>query len=149
MGSVSSMNPGLTQLFQTLSNVNSPVLSSPAMVTALQSASPNDIVQLSLAANQLEDVDAIFGISNGSSNTLDTSMNNLLAALEPSMTGAATPGSGTSPTTAAPASTATTTGSPADQMANYQAVSQMAETEALLGDPSTGGLSGPLFNVLG
>ncbi len=149
MGPVSPSYPGLTELFQTLSNVNSTVLSSPAAITALQSASPSDIVQLSLAANQLENVDAIFGISNGSSNTLDTSMNNLLAALESSITGAATPGSGAAPTTAPPAPTATTTVPLADQAANYQAASQMMETEALFGTGSSSGVSGLLFNMLG
>ena len=78
MGSVSSANPGLQNLLQTLSNLNSPVLSSPAVTSALQTASPADIVQLSEAATQLEGVDAMFGISNSSNastnSTLQTAM---------------------------------------------------------------------------
>jgi len=67
MGSVSSTNPGLQNLLQTLSNLNSPVLSSPVVTSALQKAPAADIVQLSVAATQLEGVDAMFGISDGSS----------------------------------------------------------------------------------
>ncbi len=65
MGSVSSsLNPGLADLFQTLSNIDSPLLPSPAVTSALENASPTDIVQLSLAADQLQNVDAMFGMPN-------------------------------------------------------------------------------------
>jgi hypothetical protein len=66
MGSVSSVNPGVADLLQTLSSLNLPLLSSSAVTSALQKAPTADIVQLSAAANQLENVDAIFGISGGS-----------------------------------------------------------------------------------
>jgi len=81
MGSVSSTNPGLTNLLQTLSNLNSPVLSSPAVTSALKKASPVDIVQLSVAANQLQSVDAMFGLSNGApgSGSSNYSLTSLLA----------------------------------------------------------------------
>jgi len=100
MGSVSSTNPGLTNLLQTLSNLNSPVLSSPAVTSALKKASPVDIVQLSVAANQLQSVDAMFGLSNGApgSGSSNYSLTSLLAPLEAGVTGLAAPAS----TTASP-----------------------------------------------
>lgn len=61
MGSVSSTNPGLTNLLQTLSNVDSPLLSSQSAVKAIENSSPADIVKLSTAATQLQEVSAIFG----------------------------------------------------------------------------------------
>src|ERR1700693_648002 len=45
MGSVSSVNPGLTDLFQTMANTSSPLLSSPSVVSALEAAPTADIVQ--------------------------------------------------------------------------------------------------------
>lgn len=51
-------------LIQTLSNVDSPALSSTAVTSALENASPSDIVHLSLASDQLQNVDAIFGMPN-------------------------------------------------------------------------------------
>jgi len=64
MASVAAVNPGVGDLLQTLGNLNSPVLSSPSVVNALESAPTADIVQLSLAASQLEGVDAMFGIAS-------------------------------------------------------------------------------------
>jgi hypothetical protein len=138
MGSVSSVNPGLAGLLQTLTNLDSPVMTSPAVVSALEKASPTDIVQLSTAAAQLEDVDAIFGVSNSSS----TDASDPLASLENLLNG-----SGTSavPGTA----TASSTASPADQIAGYQASLQSEETQALFGTGATGSLSDSLFNVIG
>ena len=66
MGSVSSVNQGVADLLQTLSSLNLPVLSSPGVTSALEKAPTADIVQLSMAANELENVDAMFGISDGS-----------------------------------------------------------------------------------
>ncbi len=66
VGSVSSVNPGVANLVQTLSEVNSPVLSSPAAISALEKAPASDIVQLSIEAMQLEGVDAMFGMPNSS-----------------------------------------------------------------------------------
>ena len=78
MGSVSSANAGVTDVLQMLSNLNSPVLSSPAVTSALEKAPTADIVQLSMAATQLENVDAMFGISNSSNastnSTIQTAM---------------------------------------------------------------------------
>jgi hypothetical protein len=78
VSSVSSTNAVLANLLQTLSNTGSSVLSSPAELTALSKASPADLVKLSAAATQLESVDAIFGASDGSSDTVtDSSLTNL------------------------------------------------------------------------
>jgi len=140
MGSISSADPGLSNLLQTLSNVNSPVLSSPSVLSALQKASPSDIVQLSTAALQLENVDAMFGVPNPSSSST-SALNSLLASLE-------------APPTSTPAATNTTvpsavsTASPAEQAASYQASLQQSETQTLLGLGPTG-TSGSLFDMLG
>jgi hypothetical protein len=50
MASVSSVIPGLSDLLQTLVNIDSPMVSSPAAITVLEKASPTDIVQLREAA---------------------------------------------------------------------------------------------------
>src|SRR5271157_3958033 len=111
MGSVSSANPGLQNLLQTLSNLNSPVLSSPVVTSALETAPPADIVQLSMAATQLEGVDAMFGISNGP--TANT--NSTLANLENLLTGSG--GAAANPQLL---SAATSNAASADQLATYQ-----------------------------
>jgi hypothetical protein len=136
MGSVSSVNPGVADLLQTLTSLNSPVMSSSTAVTALEKASPSDIVQLSVAAIQLQGVDTMFGISTGSSSSSSTNMSTVLANLGNSLAGAAeTSANGQ-------------TGSAAEQLANYQAVLQGAETQGLFGVGNTIGLSGSLFNTI-
>lgn len=100
MGSISSLSPGLANLFQTLSNVNSPLLSSPSAVSALENASPADVAELSMEATQLQSVDEMFGISNSSSQTFDPGVNNLLESLQTSLIGSA----GSPVTTDSPAS---------------------------------------------
>jgi hypothetical protein len=141
MGSVSAANPGVTDLLQILSNLNSPVLSSPGVTSALQTAPTADIVQLSMAAMQLEGVDAMFGISNSSS----TGANSTLASLEALLNGSA---GGTA--NAQLLSAATSNAASADQLAAEQTASQLAETQALLyGTGTTGGTSGSLFDLMG
>ena len=79
MGSISSTpasnsntaNPALENLLQTLTSAGSPLSSSPSVVSALENAPPADIVQLSVAATQLQGVDMIFGDDN--STTPDSS----------------------------------------------------------------------------
>jgi hypothetical protein len=127
MGTVASVNPGVTDLLQTLSNLNSKVLSSPAVTKALENAPPSDIVQLSAAANQLQSVDAIFGVSNSSNTNMSSST---LSALENS--GAGSSGS-----------------SAADQNANAQAALQSELTQGLFGAGTSTSVSGTLFNALG
>ena len=70
MGTVASTNAGLNDLMQTLTNVGSPLvstLSSSSVQSALENASPADIVQLSAAALKLQAADEMFGISSTSS----------------------------------------------------------------------------------
>ena len=81
MGSVSSVNPGVADLLQTLSSLNLPALSSPKVTSALKNAPTADIVQLSMAASELESVDAIFGISGGSNTGTSSALANLDALL--------------------------------------------------------------------
>jgi hypothetical protein len=61
LGTTPSVNAGLANLLQTLTNIGSPLASSPTIVAALQKASPGDIVQLSNEATQTEELNAIFG----------------------------------------------------------------------------------------
>ena len=126
MSSVSSLNPGVADLLQTLTNLNSPVLSSQSVTKALEKAPPGDIVQLSNAATQLEGMDAMFGVTPGASTDLSST---LLA----------------SPTTQSALSTA----SPTDKLANAQAAIQAELTQGLFGTGTTNSLSGTLFNTLG
>jgi hypothetical protein len=144
MGSVSSsLNPGVADLLQALSNVNSPVMSSPAVVSALEKAPASDIVQLSNEALQLQSVDAMFGISTGSSTGANTNMTSLLESLKSSATA---PGSAANGQTA---SNVLSTASPADQLANYEAALQASQTQGLFGATSSNGLVGSLFNTMG
>ena len=113
MGSVPSTNNGLSDLLQTLTNENSPLLStlsSPNVQAALENAPASDIVQISDEAMQLQTADALFGISNTSSSSSDSLFSALAA--------------GSSPTSSA---------SLADQLAAYQGNMQTQETQALFG----------------
>ena len=105
MASVSSISPGLADVLQTLSTSGPSVLSSSSVASALESAPVADIVQLSNAASQLTMVDGIFGLANGSSDSLNASLEALLASA----------GS-----------------SPSSQLAAYQTASQDEQTEDLL-----------------
>jgi hypothetical protein len=107
------------------------VLSSPAVTKALESAPPSDIVQLSAAANQLQIVDAIFGISNSSNTNMSSSS---LSALENSATGSS--GSASAADQSA-------------QNANAQAALQSELTQGLFGAGTSTSVSGTLFNALG
>jgi hypothetical protein len=145
MASVSATNPGMADLLQTLSNIDSPVMSSPAAIAALEKAPPTDIVQLSEAAMQLEGLDAMFGIQDGS-NATGSSATNIQDLLNGAVGAAAT-----SPGAAANAlvsSTASSTASPADQLANYQLASQETETQTLFDPGTTGGLSNSLLDMI-
>jgi hypothetical protein len=66
MSTTSSVNAGLASLLQNLSNIGSPILSSPKAIAALQNAPPADIVQLSDEAIQLEGLNALFGAAEAS-----------------------------------------------------------------------------------
>ena len=147
MGSVSSINPGVANLLQTLSNIGSPVLQSPAEVSALEKAPSGDIVQLSMEATELEGVNAMFGIPAGSS----MDMNSTVATLGDILSGSMGTGS-TAPSNANIGfldPSLLSTASPADQLANYQAAFQGAETQGLFGAGTTSGLTNSLFDVMG
>jgi len=138
MGTVSSsLNPGVADLLQTLTSVNSPVMNSQSVVKALESAPASDIVQLSEEASQLQSVDALFGISSASAPTstdtlfgitptATTSTNNVLQAME----------------------NAGATLSPTEQAASDQAAIQAQLTQGLFGTGTNNSL-GTLLNTTG
>jgi hypothetical protein len=156
VGSV-SLNPGLADLLQTLLNVNSPVLSSPSVVSALENAPSSDIVQLSQSASQLENVDMLFGLPNSATESSTSSIRTLLTDLE-SPQAAASP-SASSILAAANASEASSTSSStkaaststeADQLASSQAAQQFADMQTLFGTAPTATLPDTsLLNLLG
>jgi hypothetical protein len=147
MGTIASTNPastgagstnnGLSDLLQTLTNENSPLLStlsSPSIQSALENAPPSDIVEISDQAQQLQSMDALFGISSSSENS-STSLFSALATEESSGGSSA-------------ASSLNTGSSLADQLAAYQGNMQTQEAQTLLGiNPSTNTPSS-LFDVL-
>jgi len=106
MSSVTSLNQGVTDLFQALSNTGSSslssVLSSPALQSALKTASPGDIVKLSEAALQLQSVGGLFGGSNPAPTSATDPGSQLIQALDSSIAGSTT-------SSAAPWSTPSTT----------------------------------------
>jgi len=143
MGTVSSsLNPGVSELLQTLSNVNSPVMSSPAVVSALEKAPERDIVQLSTEALQLQSVETMFGISNGSSGS-GSDMSSLLERLASS---ASASGTAAANSQAAPGVLASA--SAADRLSNYQAALQASVSQGMFGTASSDGLIGSLFNTV-
>ena len=124
MGSVS--NTGVQNLLQLLSSTNSPLLSSPGIQSELENASPQDVVEISMSAIQLQGMDTLLGISSG-----DTSDNSGLSSIISDITSAQT--TGTSSSTSTQSSTSTT----ADQIAHSQAALQAAEGQTLFGTQST------------
>ena len=85
MGSVNSTSSGLSNLLQSLS-AESPELSSelstPSAQSALEHASPGDLVQLSDQAVQLQQVNLLFGSSEGAQSTgLNSVSESLLSVL--------------------------------------------------------------------
>ena len=141
MGSISSVNPGVSDLLQTLSSAElasgSTVLSSPAVQSALQNASPGDIVQLSARAIQLQEADGLFG----SAQSTQTAASIILQALNNSKsasttTGAATSGSTTGSTTA-PSTAATAL-----------AASQLEEVTGLFGTNTNAAPANESLNFL-
>ena len=134
MGSVSSTNPGLANLLQTLSSVDSPLLSSQTALTAIENSSPADIVKLSTAATQLQEVSAIFGDASTTTDSL-TNGSSTSSALEDALT---------SPTSSSTPSTAITT----DQLAKQPGLLRSAQAEALLTTGSTTSSTDSLVNLL-
>jgi hypothetical protein len=86
MGSVASTNAGLSDLLQTLSNENSPLLStlsSPKVEAALEKAPASDIAQISDQALQLQVANALFAPQGTTNSNADP----LLAVLTSAYTG--------------------------------------------------------------
>jgi hypothetical protein len=61
VSSISSTSPVITNLLQTLSNAGSTLAQTPAVLSALEKASPTDIAELSESADRLAEESAIFG----------------------------------------------------------------------------------------
>jgi hypothetical protein len=149
ISSVAPVNQGVADLLQILSNAGSSSLSSafssPSIQSALQGASPGDIVQLSNQALQLQVANDLFA------NPDPTQTDGLFSALVPSTSTAAldslltnlySPPSTASPVVpAAPASLTS-------QIATYQSQLQTEQLQALFGVDPTVGTSGTLLNVV-
>jgi len=90
MSAVTSVNPGIADLSQLLSNTGSAsissALSTPSVQSALQNASPVDVATLSQEAVELQEANGLFG-SPASSTTAAASSSLLLQALNSSITG--------------------------------------------------------------
>ena len=168
VGAVS--NPGLNYLTQLLTSTGSPLLSSglssSQVQSVLQNASPEDIVQLSTQALQLQNIDNLFGVqdstdstqglfSTPSSTSSSSLLDNLLASLTSgSGTGASqSASSSTSGASATAAGTSqsgsTSTESLASQMAGYQSQLQSEELQSLFGTSASATNSANLLNLLG
>ena len=116
MSSVSAVNPGIADLLRTFSSGSSPVspaLSSTAVQSALEIASPSDLVQLSAQALQLHQVGGLFGSSQSPQTATDPGTV-LLQALESESTQ-------TQPTTTSTDSTAAPVPSPGETFAEQEA----------------------------
>jgi hypothetical protein len=112
MSAISSVNPGVADLFNWLSSTGSTAatsaLSSPSVQSALQGASPGDLVLLSQQALQLQQAGSLF-TSSDSSETSATPESLLLQALTSSIAGSTTAGSTTAGSTTAGSTTAGST----------------------------------------
>jgi hypothetical protein len=159
LDTTSSINPGLANLLQNLSNVGSPLLSSPNAMAALQKASPRDIVELSAEATQLEGLNAILGQPDTSSaaglSTSDPLLSTLyqadgsttpadpLASLEQALADASSSSTGGGSTTP---STTGSLPSLAEALARYQSNFQSEEQQSLLGGgPGAGSADAPSY----
>ena len=140
MSTVASVNPGVTALLQILSNAGSPALSSALSTTniqsALQAASPADIVQLSDQAVQLQVANELFASTNPpqTNSNSNVTLENLLTDLY-------------SPSPAPPAGAAPPA-SAASQIAAYQSQLQTEQLQALFGVDPNAGTSGALLNIV-
>ncbi len=136
MGSIPSVNPGVSDLLQTLSSAESAsgssVLSSSAVQSALETASPGDIVQLSARALQLQEADGLFG----SAESTQTAASIIQQALNSSRSASTTTGAATSSSTLSSAA------------ATALATSQLEEVTGLFGTNTNAGMGNPPLNFL-
>ncbi len=148
MGTTSSANLGIANLLQNLTNVGSPLASSPTAVAALEKASPSDIVQLSAEASQLQGLEVLFGQTNTNNTATanQSAADSILAALYPnssanssttdpleSLDQAVANASAGATSTTGSSSTASTT-SLAQALASYQSNLQTDEIQSMFGD---------------
>jgi len=149
MGSVSSASSNLTNLLQTLGTESpelSSLLSTPQMQSALENASPGDLVQLSDQALQLQQIGILFGTTDGTQSTgLPSVPASLFSALSPdSSTTQADPIMQALESSLGVSGTnSTTSGTSSSTSASSL---QAQEVQALFGDTQT---VDPLLNTLG
>jgi hypothetical protein len=124
---------GLTNLLQTLSNVDSPHLSSQNAAKAIENSSPADIVKLSTAAIQLQKV----APSSARSQPHPIVGSSTFSALENALTSPAN------------ATGSATNRLPVSQLPTYQSSLQSAEADALLNPGPIASSTDPLISVLG
>jgi hypothetical protein len=90
MSSISSVNPGVADLLQTFTNTGSTAMSSvlslPAVQSAIENESPQDLAVLSFEAQQLQEAVGLFGTTDASETPVDPSTL-LLQALSSSLSG--------------------------------------------------------------
>lgn len=137
MSSIASVNPGVSDLLQTLagsgSTPASSVLSSPAVESALQHAPSGDIAHLSAEALQLQEANGLFG----NPDSTQTAASIILQALNSSQAGSATNGeSAPGSTTLQSAATSAT------------AASELEQVSGLLGSDSNSGAGSGSVSVL-
>lgn len=71
MASISPVSPGISDLIQAFSVTAGSPLSSPSLQTAVEKASPRDIVQISEAALQLQQAGNLFGSAGTTQTSTD------------------------------------------------------------------------------
>lgn len=145
MGSVSSS--GVANLLQLLSSTGSPLLSSPGIQSELQNASPQDVVEISMSAIQLQGMDTLLGIPQSNSSDSSalssiiadvTSAQTTAASASSSQTASSTSGTdSSSQTTTSTSSTDSSNETTAEQVAASEAAVQAAEAQSLFGATST------------
>ena len=153
MGSISSTNSNLSNLLQTLQAESpqlSSILSTPNMQSALENASPGDLVQLSDQALQLQQVGLLFGNPDGTQSTGFTSPDSLFSLLEPQPQTAQTDpliqALESSLGVAGANGTTTSDSTTSNQLANVASGFQAQELNALFGTPQ---MVDPFLNTLG
>lgn len=134
MGAIASPgNLGISELLQTLSDSGNKILITPAMVSALESAPPQDVADISAAAVQSQGMTEFLGLADGTSGSTSPTggytadMSNILASLADSVSNS------TAPITTATAAAALPAQPTALQLAQYQTDMQGSESSALIG----------------
>jgi len=87
MASISSVSPGIADLFKTLPSTAGSPLSSPGLQSVLENASPHDIVQISRQALQLQEAGNLFGTTTSAPTAATDPASLLLQAVNSSLKG--------------------------------------------------------------